>query len=188
MSIKEQHIIHKIKNGDEQPLIDIYEKYRDEFIVWSTSNFRIDSEFSKDIFQETLLDFNENIHSGKLSELSSTVKTYLFQIGKHKILNYQKKQGRTTYFEKVHLIESKEHIDFMDDEQKAYTQEQISKAIEKLPDDCQEVLKLYYFKEFDMESIAREMEYKNANTAKSKKSLCMKKLINELNKLKMLVL
>lgn len=76
----------------------------------------------------------------------------------------------------------------MDSEKKAYTQEQISNAIEKLPDDCQQVLKLYYFKEFDMESVAREMDYKNANTAKSKKSLCMKKLIKELNKLKTLTL
>lgn len=185
---KEQNIINRIKSGDEQPIFDIYSKYRDEFIIWSTKNYQIDSEFSKDIFQETLLDFNENVHSEKLTNLTSSIKTYLFQIGKHKILNYQKKQARTTYIESVHVIESKEHIDFMDNEQKIYTQEQISNAIEKLPKDCQKVLKLYYFKEFDMDSIAREMDYKNGDTAKSKKSLCMKKLIKELNKIKMFVL
>ena len=61
--------------------------------------------------------------------------------------------------------------------------EQISQALEELPTDCKEVLRLYYFKEYDMESISREINYKNADTAKSKKSLCMKRLIQELAKL-----
>ena len=40
-----------------------------------------------------------------------------------------------------------------------------------------------------MPSIARELNYKNSDTAKSKKSVCMKKLMIELNKLsKILVL
>jgi hypothetical protein len=40
-----------------------------------------------------------------------------------------------------------------------------------------------------MSSIARELNYKNADTAKSKKSICMKKLLAELAKLsKILVL
>jgi hypothetical protein len=38
-----------------------------------------------------------------------------------------------------------------------------------------------------MESIARDMYYKNADTAKSKKSLCMKCLIKEMNKLSKLM-
>ena len=37
-----------------------------------------------------------------------------------------------------------------------------------------------------MESIAENMGYKNADTAKSKKSTCMKKLVIELKKLSMI--
>jgi RNA polymerase sigma-70 factor (ECF subfamily) len=74
----------------------------------------------------------------------------------------------------------------MEDENKAYTQEQISKAIDKLPEDCQKLLKLYYFNEYDMDSVARELNYKNSDTAKSKKSICMKNLMVELKKLSML--
>lgn len=92
-----------------------------------------------------------------------------------------------TYHEALHLIENGEMESFMEEEQKAYSQEQISKAIEKLPEDCQKVLKLFYFNEYDMESIARELNYKNADTAKSKKSLCMKSLFNELKKMSMLL-
>ena len=77
----------------------------------------------------------------------------------------------------------------MSEEEKQYKLDDISIAISRLPKDCQRLLKLYYFKEYDMTSIARELNYKNADTAKSKKSVCMKKLLIELNKLtKILVL
>jgi len=164
-------------------LIDLYKLYRNEFITWSCKEFRAKEEQAKDAFQEAILDFHQNIVSGQLTELISSEKTYLFQIGKHKVLNLIKKESRITYNHNLHLIKGKEYEDFMDDENQAYTQEQISSAINKLPEDCQKVLKLHYFNEYDMDSIAREMEYKNADTAKSKKSVCLKKLIDELNKL-----
>ena len=93
-----------------------------------------------------------------------------------------------TYHDALHLINDGEVDKYMEDENKAYTQEQISNAIEKLPVDCQKVLKLYYFNEYDMDSIARELNYKNSDTAKSKKSICMKNLMAELKKLSMLFL
>lgn len=181
-------ILDKLRNGDESPLYDLYKLYRNEFIVWAMSTFKVKEDQAKDAFQEAILDFHQNVISGHLSELTSTIKTYLFQIGKHKVLNIQKKEGRMTYHEALHLIEGGEVRAFMEEENFAYTQEQISKAIEKLPEDCQQVLKLFYFSEYDMESIAREMNYKNADTAKSKKSLCMKNLMTELKKISMLLM
>jgi RNA polymerase sigma factor (sigma-70 family) len=180
------NIIEKIKKGDERPLVDLYRLYRNEFTVWSCNQFSTNEAQAKDVFQEAILDFYENIISGKLTEFVSSEKTYLFQIGKHKALNLIKKESRITYNDNLQLIKGNEYEDYMEDEHKLYTQEKISAAINKLPEDCQEVLKLHYFKEFDMDSIAREMEYKNADTAKSKKSVCMNKLIFELKKISML--
>ena len=180
-------ILDKIRKGDESPILELYQLYRDEFINWSKSNYKATQDQSKDAFQEAVLDFHQNIIHGKLTELSSTIKTYLFQIGKHKLLNIQKKERRLTYNDALHLINNGELNAFMEEENQAYTQEQISKVIERLPEDCQKVLKLFYFSEYDMDSIAREMEYKNADTAKSKKSICMKNLMTELKKISMLL-
>jgi RNA polymerase sigma-70 factor (ECF subfamily) len=160
---------------------------RDEFIQWSAKNYSASSDQAKDAFQEAILDFHQNVIHGKLTELTSSLKTYLFQIGKHKLLNILKKDRRMTYNDALHMINHGEVDIFMEEENKAYTQEQISRAIEQLPEDCQKVLNLFYFKEYDMETIAREMNYKNSDTAKSKKSVCMKKLISELKKISMLL-
>lgn len=181
-------VINRIREGDEAPLFEIYKMYRDEFINYGKSKFNSNSEQSKDAFQEAVIDFHQNVISGRLTELSSSLKTYIFQIGKHKLLNMLKKEGRMTYHDTIQLIKGEEFSEFMNEENKIYNEEQISKAIKRLPEDCREVLELYYFKEFDMDSIARELNYKNSNTAKSKKSLCMKKLIAELNKITSLII
>ena len=181
------YLLQRLQDGDNSPIYELYKLYRDEFIVWSKSTYKATDDQAKDAFQDAILDFHQNVISGHLTELSSTIKTYLFQIGKHKLLNIQKKESRMTYHDALHLIDNGEMESFMEEEQKAYSQEQISKAIEKLPEDCQRVLKLFYFSEYDMESIAREMNYKNADTAKSKKSVCMKNLFSELKKMSMLL-
>jgi RNA polymerase sigma-70 factor (ECF subfamily) len=187
MILNEKNIINQIKSGDEKPLLEIYKLHRNEFIKWSVKNFKANEEQAKDAFQDSVIAFHQNIISGKLIEFESSLKTYLFQIGKHKIINLLKKESRiVTYNDLVHVIKGNELNDFMEEEDKIYNREQISKAISKLPEDCQKLLKLHYFDDFDMESIARELNYKNADTAKSKKTICMKRLIDELKKLSMI--
>ncbi len=178
-----QDIFKQIRAGEEAPIFEMYKSFHKEFLKWSTYQFKATEEQAKDAFQEAILDFYQNVITGHLAILTCSLKTYLFEVGKNKLLNIQKKERRLTYNDSIQLIDNGEFESFMDEEKKNYTQEQISQAIEKLPKDCQDVLKMYYFQEYDMESIAREMEYKNADTAKSKKSLCMKRLIKELAKL-----
>lgn len=176
-------ILSKLRTGDESPIMELYKLHRNEFIVWAKANYKASPEQAKDAFQEAVLDFHQNVITGVLVEFTSSIKTYLFQIGKYKLLNIIKKEHRITYHDNLQLIEGKEMEDYMDDENKAHSQEQLTNAINKLPEDCQKVLKLYYFNEFDMDSIARELKYKNSDTAKSKKSVCMKNLMLELKKI-----
>lgn len=185
---KDNDIIKQIELGQEEPLVHIYELYRDEFVIWSVSNNTINEEHAKDIFQDAIIDFQDNILSGQLKELSASLKTYLFQIGKFKIINFLKREQRITYLPDTKFIKN-ETKDYVQAEENEHKLDDIAQAMSKLPKDCQRLLKLYYFKEYDMLSIARELNYKNADTAKSKKSICMKKLLAELAKLsKILVL
>ena len=166
----------------------MYRRYRNEFISWGQRNFNVRDEQLKDVFQDVVIDFHENVVSGKLTELSSSLKTYLFQLGKNKLINLVNREKRITYGFDPELIKGQEQSDYMNEENRLYKLEQVKAAIEKLPEDCRKLLQLYYFQEYDMTSIARELGYKNADTAKSKKSLCMKKLFAELNKLTMFLM
>ena len=70
MHEKDNDIIKQIKLGKEKPLVDIYMLYRDEFIIWSMQNNAINEEQAKDVFQDAIIDFQENILTGQLKELS----------------------------------------------------------------------------------------------------------------------
>ncbi|HAE30231.1 MAG TPA: hypothetical protein DCF89_03875 [Flavobacteriales bacterium] len=188
MNKEDLKYLERIRAGSEESLVDLYRKYRDNFVTWSQTQFSVSEEQAKDIFQETMIDFYQNTVSGQLDQLTCSLKTYLFQIAKFKLINLLNKDSRTTYLSDLNLINSESQIYTMDNESD-FNSDQINEALSKLPEDCQKVLRLYYHNEYDMTSIARELNYKNANTAKSKKSLCMQKLIRELAKMsKILVL
>jgi len=184
----DNYIIAEILRGNDACLNELYRLHRNTFVNMVWRDFGANEEQAKDAFQEAMIAFHHNICSKKLTVLTCTVRSYLFRLGIHKILNLQKKEQRLTYDIDLQLIQGKEHEDFMNEDRLETIQEQIGKALEKLPEDCRKVLKLYYYHGYDMDSIAREMGYKNADTAKSKKSLSMKKLLNELKKMTLLLL
>jgi len=166
----------------------IYRTYRNEFLSWTAKHFsQADRELRKDVFQESVIELHTNAVSGRLTEFTSSIKTYLFQIGKFKIINELKKRDRITYQDQSELIKDHNSAAMDDDQESEENQEKLKTAIKVLSPDCKKILELFYFKEYDMESIARDMYYKNADTAKSKKSLCMKCLIKEMNKLSKLM-
>jgi DNA-directed RNA polymerase specialized sigma subunit len=57
-------------------------------------------------------------------------------------------------------------------------------SLQKLGENCQRILRLFYFEKKSMEVIAQEMEYTNAENAKNQKYKCLqqlKKYFNESN-------
>ena len=176
--------IKEIKNGNETVLVELYKLYRNEFISWSFKNYTLNKEDAKDIFQETIIAFYNNVKSGQLTEFTSDVKTYLFAIGKFKIINFLKKQQRSVTFSDFDLLKVEEpiHNEMLDKEENEFIKATVKKYLNEQCEDCKKVLELYYFKDLDMKAIAQEMGYKNADVAKKKKYECFKKLAEMVKK------
>jgi RNA polymerase sigma factor (sigma-70 family) len=166
--------IAEIKEGNEHTLTKIYKAYRDEFIRWSNRHYQCPEELAKDVYQVSIVIFYENIVSGKLTELKSSVKTYLFAIGKNKILEQnvelRKREKMQDYFVQEPL---EEHTS-------AEEREEIMKALEKalgeLGEPCKTLLELYYYKNFTIEQIASALGYKGNDSAKTQKYKCLTRL------------
>lgn len=176
-------IIERIKKGDEELLVSVYKKFRNEFIQFSVSTYQISDDAAKDVFQDSILIFNENILSGRLTELTSDVKTYLFAIGKYQILNLKRKSVKTSNLYSDSAI--KENPFEMAEENKRQTElnEIVKQVMKELPEKDQKILELFYYKDKSLEQIAGELGYANANVVKKKKSLIMKKLGEQVMKL-----
>ena len=63
MNLKNK-IITEIKSGNHEVIMDVYKKYRNDFIRWAVAHFNVTVEESKDIFQDVLITFYQNVSSG----------------------------------------------------------------------------------------------------------------------------
>jgi RNA polymerase sigma factor (sigma-70 family) len=168
-------LIARIKAGDEKSFYDLYRSYRDSFIDWATFSYNIDTEDIKDIYQETFVILWVNIHQGRLAYLSSDIKTYIYSIGKHLIINFIKKKSRSVTFDPVELINLSYHP-FEMTEDRDHNRRMVEEHLSKLDDKERRILEMYYLEEKDMRTIANELGYKNADVAKKRKYEVFKKL------------
>lgn len=173
--IDEQAVIEKIKSGDNEMLSQIYEGFRQEFISWIIKNYSCTIEQAKDVYQNTVLIFYENIINGKLTHLSSSVKTYLFAVGKNKIMEQKKQAYKFTSQEEIpdlsmdetSLAQFKEHEAELN---------MVESCLHLLGDPCKTLLQLYYYQKLSMPAITERLNYKNADTTKNLKYKCIQRL------------
>ena len=109
--MSDSSIIDLIRNGGQPALGKVYATYRSEFITWMTRAYPISEDDCKDIYQVTILIFYDNVRSGKLTEMASSIKTYLFGIGKNLAREHMRKAKRITSIDqkewlREHLVEA----------------------------------------------------------------------------------
>ena len=165
-----------------------YNKVRPMFVNTLRSRFcELNYDTIEDLYQESFLAVYENLRAGKVRENTSW-QSYIIGIG---IKQASKLLRRRT--ESIYEYDNSE----------ADGQLQISRAVEKIlserveeesvynnieaqgllgeelnftPEPCNKIIRLFYYDGMSMEDIATAVNFRNATTAKSKKSQCMKSL------------
>ena len=173
--MNQDEIISKIKSGGQTELGLVYEEYREEFIRWAIKEYKCSMDDSQDIYQLTILIFYDNIRQGKLEHLVSSVKTYLFGIGKNVVRENMRKEKRYVPISKEKWL--KENlIDEPSDPIDESAFDRAKNALAKLGQPCQRLVELFYYEKKSIPDITLEMNYKNPETAKNQKCKCMARL------------
>jgi RNA polymerase sigma factor (sigma-70 family) len=170
---KENKLIKHIKSGDKTALEAVYTRFRKEFLLYTT-RFPVSDEDALDIYQDAVVVLYENIISGKLNTLSSSLKTYLFSIGKYQLYNRLKLKIATEDIANFEFIlkEEKQEEFLMAEENIA----KLQRAYNELGEQCQKVLKLFYHDNLTLEDIMVNLNYNSKDVVKSQKSRCLKQL------------
>lgn len=176
----EKQLVQQLQLQNTDALKQVYQKHRAPFIAWASGKFpTVESVVIEDVYSEAVVDFYENILKKKYKH-SASIKTYLFTLGRNKIVNiiqkkitHQKKTGEIIIQEESRGIVSPEA-----EQRKSEQSEIIKTLMNQLCKDCRQVLTLFYFHENSMKEIAKKLNYKNANVSKTKKRECFKKLMN----------
>ena len=160
----------ELTSGDMTTYQRYYVEFKDEFFGFARRMTR-DDQVIADSYHDAFIALYENIVQQKLQELSSSLKTYIFSIGKYALLSKLRK-GQKEILEPEFgdipevLTETEDNAELID----------LRKNLRLLGESCRKIILLFYYKRFSVDAIVEEMEYKNANTAKAHKSRCMKKL------------
>jgi RNA polymerase sigma-70 factor (ECF subfamily) len=173
--MNQEEIIQKIRSGGQTELGLVYEEYRSEFLGWIAREYNCSSDDCRDIYQMTILIFYDNIKQGKLEHLASSVKTYLFGIGKNIARETLRREKRFVpinqeKYLKEYLIN--EPTSFPDND----GHDRARRALEKLGQPCRRLIELFYYEKKGIPEIAQTLNYKNPETAKNQKCKCMARL------------
>lgn len=166
------NIIARIRDGDGQALEDIYCQYREPFIAWSLKNYDGTRDHAIEFYQMAILIFYDNIMMGKLTELTGSVKSYLFAIGKNKWREYFRERQRIAMGDAVDLTRLVMEEGNEPDEQV----ELISKSLEVLGEPGRILLEAFYYQSLKLEEIVSILGYKNKDAAKTAKYKYLKRL------------
>lgn len=172
-----QCLMERLKKGDDQVFKELYVLYSADFIDWAQFHFSLDKDEALDIFQETITNLYLNVYSGKLQELKSTPKTYIYAIGKNHIYKRHHTTFKALEFhnnlpdcvdETMNIIDN----NFYNDDKTL----KVADSIKKIGEPCQSLLEFVYLKQYPYEVITEKLGYKNINVLKAKKWRCLKQL------------
>jgi RNA polymerase sigma-70 factor (ECF subfamily) len=172
--MKKADLLERLRRGDDALLKEIYDSYKPDFIHWAM-RLGIDSYIAEDIFQVSVVILYDNAVTGKLNRLSSTLKTYLFSIGKHKCLEHKRGQKNDFLRIEPHMLELLVETETPENEI-LNDVDQLAKALTILGDPCKQLLEFMYYQKLNQDSISEIMGYKDRDTVKSKKYKCIARL------------
>jgi len=174
----DEEIINKIQSVEEREN-DIAFKYLykqnyrmiERFIALNNGN----DEDSGDVFQDSLIILYNRVKQ-KQFDLSCTIKTYLYSVCRNIWLDKLRSN-------KIHsriLNDNRPFIDVQEDFTALLLNDEkrnrIMDLLNKLGEECRNILYYFYYDRLNMLEIARRMDLSSDQAAKNKKYKCMKKL------------
>ena len=179
----DHEVLQLIKEDNPRIITQVYKKYHDEFIRFvrrGFPQFSIDS--AEDAYSECFQALNRNVKNGRLVSLSCDLKTYLFQIGKYKVIDEINRTSKTRGNVPIEYLPPEEilELDYFEEvDEKVKKDLLVSDTIAKLTEPCKTLLTLFWYQEKRDAEIVTMTDYSSTDTVKNQRARCMKNLIKE---------
>lgn len=176
MKSEEISLQERLRSGDEHAFEWVYQAYKGGFMVFG-KNYQFDQNELVDIYQDAVIALFQHFVEKQLVLEKSTVKTYLFGIGKHLLMKAVRRDSKL-----IRLGETQEEVVSVETEEidNSERTRKMANSFKKLGSKCREVLELFYYRGLSIKEIAEATSYKDENAVKSHKSRCMKGLREKL--------
>lgn len=166
----------------EKVLIEFIEKMRPYSIAYIKKEFSMTDDDAEDLFQDSFLALFQNVKSGKLKKLTSSLSTYFISICRNKALKMMRQQKKCTKID-VDFLKTENEIEKADiiidiyelnsslEEKKLLL---ARKLVSELPSPCNELLWGVYRDNLPLKVLAEMYNY-TAGSIKVVKHRCCEK-------------
>jgi len=169
-------------NEDSKKIKDIYDAHRAPFLHFGRK-YNLTQETLIDIYQDAFVALRKNALQGKLDSVKSSLKTYLFGIGKHLIYNELKRQKKLVPLtnDSEEMTEGIEAISLSTTPELTEEQQLLQLNFKKLGQKCRHMLTLFYYRGLTVKEITKKEGYASENVVRSQKSRCLRTLKEYIN-------
>ncbi|MBC2843640.1 RNA polymerase sigma factor [Winogradskyella flava] len=173
-TVSDDQLQKRLRADDKKALEEIYVAYKSEFINYS-KRYKIETSDVLDIYQDAIIAMHQNFVMSRIELKTSTIKTYLFGIGKNKLFKRLKEKQRLL---RVEVEQQKDEYTEIKLESNLPTENQLklAKRLNEISGTCKKLLQLFYYRNLTIEEIVELTHYKDGNTVRSHKSRCLKNL------------
>ena len=173
-SDKEKGLLEGLALKDKQSIETIYREHFAMIQAFILNNSGSPEE-AKDIFQEAMIILYEKAISGTF-ELNCLLKTFIYSVCKRLWLKRLQQLQRFHYFGEtiVDTVPVEEDLDFHEKHDADFNLMEL--ALSRLGEPCKSLLDAYYVGKKNMQDIAAEFGYTNADNAKTQKYKCLIRL------------
>ncbi len=156
----------------------LYARFREDFFRWAGRRFQGKREDFEDAWQDAVIAFYEQATSGRLTNLRSSPRTWLFAVGYKRLLQNKRKMKR--YFWKdaadLALLKDAQLIEYEWGLPSAEESALVERSMGMLSSQCREILIQRFYEGKKIPEIRQALNYNSENTASATLSRCLSKL------------
>jgi RNA polymerase sigma factor (sigma-70 family) len=171
---KEQELLKGLAVSDKKAVETIYkENYNMVQSLIINNNGTVQE--AKDVFQEAMIVLFEKARSGNF-ELNCQIKTYVYSVCRRiwlkRLQQYNRYSVQMESLAEVVTVEE----DIEEHEKRDEEFVMLEKAVVGLGEPCKSLIEAFYFQKRNMQEIASQFGYTNADNAKNQKYKCLMRL------------
>ena len=191
--MNEKDIYQGFVKNDQKIMSQFYNQNYGKFSSYFRTKYGKSDEYVSDLYMESYEALWNNIHTDKLKADKLTTSMYQYMLGiAINMLKAGDRKTRELYKvnmfykdaesqdesldKKVQAQVQYEAVHAEDDELYADLQSFVDRAVADMQPPCNELLRNFYWNRMSGDEIAVEMNYSNADSVKTQKNKCMKKL------------
>lgn len=189
----EKDIYKGFANNEQKIMAQFYNQNYGKFTSYFKSKYGKSEEYVSDLYMESYEALWNNIHTDRLTLDKLTASMYQYMLGiainmlkagdrktrdLYKVnMFYKDAESQDESLDERVQARVKYEADHAEDEEiYADLQDFVERAVADMQPPCNELLRNFYWNRMSGEEIAVEMKYSNADSVKTQKNKCMKKL------------